>query len=913
MPGLPQPDLNKVISSKCQTFIAKFIESTKPQREYEFFGSAKIRGTRAYEIVTKIKSIQDVAIDNNIDINQKKSQIQKAIIDIEKNINDNLRLYVSNNDRARANVERFVSGLKKLNLDIDAALTPNSTINLRGLVQQQTVPKPVSSAVSAATPIASITDSPGSVAQDDLLIQLSNSKASLAKVHRDLEALISTNKTLVQELEIGQATNTQLDEDKQQLSDKNRSLLTETQQLTLELEKAITENKGLLTTVAITEREKLVLSDENEALKKQLSEIQTNKSDNNNTISQLKVEISTLKEEASVSGKQFLATEEEIARLKLEHEQEIARLNLQHEGETSSLKAMLQASQELLSKQTEQLQRTATDNEQLQAQRADDKGRIAALAEQLDRSSKENVDLQTISRETKKEMEAARTSVNVSSDKISTLNESQKQLQENNAVLEAKIAGLQQQISEQKLQTIPADDQKSKIEELTQANTVLAEQLAQFQAQNRFEIEAARDSETASSDEIITLKHSQQELTEKNTALQTHLDGLTEKNAVLQAQLDGLTEENAVLRSQSKDQQKEVELLKIESKTHLENAMARLREIQELKEQISNMEAAKKLATASSDNMANMADRIRELEQREQRLAVENTILKKQLQKSKPTTAALLSFSKPRPESIAPTRPKELSEPEPQLSITLVTPASPILTTEPTSPLIAATPTRPGILEGIAQELKTVTPTVSGGGQVVHIQQFSQEGEEKKPDRPYFDRANTQAINVDETNQLQTLFENGILNFSDQTHPNKIIFSNESMEPSDLQAMVAILQATSRDNKESTLNNVEVILTGKDEDLIRVLKQFHDKLAEAVQGNDDKKICAIKIQDKGEHNKELTYLIKLHNAAADIIHNKEELTPDKKNNILEAIQALQAQATKSPEPTTTPRRHSSQP
>ncbi len=244
----------------------------------------------------------------------------------------------------------------------------------------------------------------------------------------------------------------------------------------------------------------------------------------------------------------------------------------------------------------------------------------------------------------------------------------------------------------------------------------------------------------------------------------------------------------------------------------------------------------------------------------------------------------------------------------------MVTPASPILTTEPINPSITETPTRPSLLENIAQELNTVTPIVSGGGKVVNIQTFPQEGEEKKPDRPYFDVENTQKIKLGETvnDPLKTLFDAGTLTFSDQDKPNKITFNKESMDSTDQQAMVAILQATSKDNKESTLNNVEVILTGKDRDLIEVLQQFHAKLAEAVQGNDDEKICAIKIQDKGGHSEELTDLIKLHNAVAGIIHNTEEgLTADKKHNILEAINALQAQATKSPEPTNVIRRNSS--
>ncbi len=744
MSGPPQPDLNKVISSKCQTFIKQFIASTNPQREYEFFGSAKIRGTRAYEIVTKIKSIQDVAIDNNIDINQKKSQIQKAIIEIEKNINDNLRLYVSNNDRA--NAERFISDLKNLNLDIDAALIPNSTINLRGLVQQQTVPKPVSSAVSAATPIKPT---------NDALQKLEVSKQEVDKLSRELTLLRS-------QLEEKQTQNTQLDADKQQLSDKNSSLLTEIKTLNRSLEAEITANKVLSTTLATTESEKLVLSNENKALKKQLSEIQTNQSDNNDTISQLQGAISTLKAEALVSGKQSLE-KEEMSRLKLEHEQEIARLNLQHEGETSLLKAKLEALKEPLNTQSEKLEITTKKNKILQAQSEEYKETIAALTARLARSSEKNAGLETILAKTQQEMEAARTSVTTSSDESIKLNKIQQELKEKNADLEAKIAVLQQQISDQKPQTIPEDDQKSTIEALTKANAALTEQLAQSQAQHRSEIEAVRNSASASSDDIITLKQSQQELTEKNTvlqaqsdglaeenavlwskskdqqeevgllkiesnthlenavgrlseiqkleesqqeltaenaALQAKLDGLTEKNAVLQAtsndqqervgllkiesnthlenamgrlseiqkleeqisamkvaeqlatelsatknstiikleesqqeltaenvdlktQLDGLTEKNAVLQAKSNDQQEGVGLLKIESKTHLENAMARLREIQELKEQISNMEAAKKLATASSDNMANMADRIRELEQREQRLAVE--------------------------------------------------------------------------------------------------------------------------------------------------------------------------------------------------------------------------------------------------------------------------------------------------
>ena len=857
MSGLPQPDLNKVISSKCQTFIKQFIASTKPQGEYEFFGSATTSTTRAYEIVKKIESIQAVAIDSNIDINQKKSQIEKAIIDIEKNINNNLRLYVSNNDRARANVERFVSGLKKLNLDIEAALTPNSTISLRGSVQQQTVPKPVATAVKAAPPITNPTN--------DALQELVVIKQQVDTLSRQLNLLTS-------QLAEEQKQNKQLNADNQRLTDTNSSLFAEKEKLNLELEKAKEANKELSATLTTTESKNLELSNKNEALKTQLSEKQTNQTANNDTISQLTREISTLKAAASVSGKQFSEKEEEIARLKLGHEQEIAGLNLQHEVETSSLKAMLQASQELLSKQTEQLQRTATDNEQLQAQREEDKGKIAASEEKLARSSEKNASLEKILTKTKQEMEAAQNSANASSDEIIKLNKIQQELTAKNTDLEANIAGLQQQISDQKPQTIPANDQQSNIDELTKAKAALAEQLSKSQAQHRSEIEAVRTSLKVSLTENVDLK----------------------------TQVHGLTEENSVLRENLLNVNEKATLLETQSTAHLENDVARLGKINELEEQISAMKAAAQLATASSDNMANMADRIRELEQREQRLAVENTILKKQLQKSKPTTAAPLSFSKQRISGIAPRRPDELIEPELLPSITLVTPASPILTTEPINPSITETPTRPSLLENIAQEFKTVTPSVSGGGKVVNIEQIQKEGE-KYTDRPYFDRANTQAINLDETNQLQTLFDDGKLKFSDQTNPNKITFSNESMEPSDLQAMVAILQATSRDNKESTLNNVEVILTGKDEDLIQVLQQFHDKLAEAVQGNDDKKICAIKIQDKGEHNKELTDLIKLHNAAADIIHNKEALTPDKKNNILEAIQALQAQVTPLPE------------
>ncbi len=451
----------------------------------------------------------------------------------------------------------------------------------------------------------------------------------------------------------------------------------------------------------------------------------------------------------------------------------------------------------------------------------------------------------------------------VTNKNIETLQKKSERDQVTIEVLKQQISTLKQQVSaavpaQQKPPT-RVDDQTPKIEKLTTANAELQEQVEKLKSRMS-EIEAAKQLATEKSDKSSQV--------------------------------------NANLREQLNDKTEKIESLEIVSRVDLENAMAKLAEIKELKEQISNMEAAEKLATSSSANMANI---IRELKQREQRLAAENATLKKQLSKLKPTTAAPLSFRQ-RPASIPPPpiTPDALSELESPLSITLVTPRSPILKTKPKSPPITETPTLPSRFENIGKELETVTPTVSGGGRVVNIEQIQKDGE-KDTDRPYFDMENTKQIKLGEAvnDPLKKLFDAGTLQFSDQNKPNKITFSNESMEPSDLQAMVAILQATSKDNKEPTLNNVEVILTGKDKDLIQVLQQFHAKLAAAVQGNDDEKICAIKIQDKGGHSEELTYLIKLHNAAANIIHNNTEegLTADKKNNILKEIKALQEKAT----------------
>ncbi len=469
----------------------------------------------------------------------------------------------------------------------------------------------------------------------------------------------------------------------------------------------------------------------------------------------------------------------------------------------------------------------------------------------------------------------------VTNKNIETLQKKSERDQVTIEVLKQQISTLKQQVSaavpaQQKPPT-RVDDQTPKIEKLTTANAELQEQVEKLKSRMS-EIEAAKQLATEKSDKSSQV--------------------------------------NANLREQLNDKTEKIESLEIVSRVDLENAMAKLAEIKELKEQISNMEAAEKLATSSSANMANI---IRELKQREQRLAAENATLKKQLSKLKPTTAAPLSFRQ-RPASIPPPpiTPDALSELESPLSITLVTPRSPILKTKPKSPPITETPTLPSRFENIGKELETVTPTVSGGGRVVNIEQIQKDGE-KDTDRPYFDMENTKQIKLGEAvnDPLKKLFDAGTLQFSDQNKPNKITFSNESMEPSDLQAMVAILQATSKDNKEPTLNNVEVILTGKDKDLIQVLQQFHAKLAEAVQGDDDEKICAIKIQDKGGHSEELTYLIKLHNAAANIIHNNTEegLTTDKKNNILNEINTLQEQVTKllASKPQERPRRHSSPP